>query len=288
MKKTIVPGDIPTKDLHQYLLGSVSPRPIAFVSTKNEAGQDNIAPYSFFNVFSSNPPIAVFSSNRRVADNTTKDTLKNIEINKECVINVVNYDIMRQMALCSVTFPADVSEYEVAGLTPVSSEMVDASSLKESPVNMECKVRDIITLGTHGGAGHLIICDIVLIKVDENVLDGDRIDPHKIDLVGRMGRSYYVRASGDAVMTLYQAVNSDPIGFSKLPDHIRRSEILTANDLAELASCEVYPSAEMIDKAGKQYYNMSPEDKLIQGKFLIKNGKKEDALAMLLSIEDRI
>ena len=285
MKKRIVPGTIPTKDLHQYLLGSVSPRPIAFVSTKDKAGRDNIAPYSFFNVFSSNPPIAVFSSNRRVDDNTTKDTLRNIQINKECVINVVNYSIMRQMALCSVSFPADVSEFEVAGLTPEPSEMVNAASLKESPVNMECKVKDIITLGEHGGAGHLIICDIVLIKIDENVIDGERINPHKIDLVGRMGRSYYVRASGDAVLTLYQSVKENPIGFTKLPDYLKQSEVLTANDLAELASCTSLPAEEALDKARQQYHNMPRADKVIQAKNLIKNGKKQDALTLLLSLE---
>lgn len=286
MKRRIIPGEIKTKDMHQYLLGSVSPRPIAFVSTLDEEGRENIAPYSFFNVFSSNPPIAVFSSNRKVADNTTKDTLHNIKVNKECVINAVNHKIIRQMALTSVAFPSGISEFEQAGLTPVKSEFVDAPACAESPVNMECRVKDIITLGTHGGAGHLIICEILAMHIDEDVIDGERINPHKIDLVGRMGRSYYVRASGDAVLTLYQPVVSDPIGYPSLPDHVKKNDILSANDVAELAAIDNgIPSQDAIDKARDRYDNLSVQDRYIQAKNLIGNGKREDALALLMSIE---
>lgn len=284
MKRRIVPGEIPTGDLHQYLLGSVSPRPIAFVSTKDEDGKENIAPYSFFNVFSSNPPIAVFSSNRRVSDNTTKDTLYNIKKNKECVINVVSYDIMRQMALSSVTFPADVSEFDMSGLTSVPSEMVDAPSLQDSPVNMECRVKEIITLGEHGGAGHLIICEILVMHIEESVIDGNRINPHKIDLVGRMGRSYYVRASGDAVLTLYQPVVGTPIGYPQLPEHIKKSDLLTANEVAEMAAIEGMPTQEDIDKAEKEFKNLSEDNPYLLAKKWIAEGKREDALALLLSI----
>lgn len=245
-KRTIIPSEIETKDLHQYLLGSVSPRPIAFVSTINKEGVANLAPYSFFNAFSSNPPIVVFSSNRRVANNTTKDTLHNIEINKDCVISVVNYDIMRQMALTSVEFPSDVSEFTKTGLTPVPSETVAAPGVAESPVNMECKVKEIITLGEHGGAGHLIICHITRMHIAEEVIDDGRINPHKIDLVGRMGRSFYTRASGDAIMTLYQNVKSKPLGYDKLPESIRNSPILTGNQIGALAALEELPTEEEI------------------------------------------
>lgn len=240
-KRRIDPKEVPTKDLHQYLLGSIAPRPIAFVSTIGEGGVANLAPYSFFNAFSSNPPIMVFSSNRRVRDNTTKDTLANVWTNKEVVVNVVNYDIVRQMALSSVEFTAEESEFEKVGLTPIASEAVAPPAVAESPVNMECKVKEIITLGDHGGAGHLIICEMQVMHIDESVLDGDRIDPHKIDLMGRMGRAYYVRASGDAIHSIYQDIRPGVIGYDGLPDHIRQSTILTGNEIGILASMREIP-----------------------------------------------
>ena len=244
MMRIIDPKETPTKDLHQYLLGSVAPRPIAFASTISDDGVHNVAPYSFFNAFSSNPPILVFSSNRRVADNTTKDTLANIRTNGEVVINVVSYNIVRQMAVASIGYPEDVSEYTKAGLTPIASDLVRPYRVKESPVQMECKVRDIITLGDQGGAGHLILCDVVRMHIDEAVLDGDRINPHKIDLMGRMGRAYYVRASGDAVHTIVQSVVELGVGFDGLPDVWKASDILTGNDLGRLAGLTHLPKPE--------------------------------------------
>jgi len=243
--RTIEPGTIPTHDFHQFLLGAVAPRPIAFASTINEDGLVNLAPYSFFNAFSSNPPILVFSSNRRVSDNTTKDTLHNIEINKEVVINVVNYAIVRQMAVAAVNFDSAVSEFSKTGLTPVPSDIVKPPRVKESPVQMECKVKEIITLGKHGGAGHLIICDVVKMHVSEEVIDeNNRIDPHKIDLVGRMGRSYYTRASGDAIFTVVQPVTKISLGYDQLPDHIKQSEVLTGNDIGRLAGLYALPTSD--------------------------------------------
>lgn len=241
------PKDIPTKDLHQYLLGSVAPRPIAFASTIDKEGNPNIAPYSFFNAFSSNPPILVFSSNRKVADNTTKDTLHNVKETGEVVINVVNYAIVRQMAVTSISFPTDVSEFEKSGLTPIPSDEVKPFRIKESPVQMECKVRDIITLGDQGGAGHLILCDVVRMHISEEVIDDrNRIDPHKIDLMGRMGRAYYVRASGEAIKTIIQPVMKLTIGYDQLPDFIKTSSILSANNLGQLAGTPELPSEESI------------------------------------------
>ena len=235
--RTINPADLAIKDLHQFIIGSIAPRPIAFVSTLNEQGQANLAPYSFFNAFSSNPPTLVFSSNRRVRDNTTKDTLHNVEATGELVINTVNFAIMRQMALASIEYPADVDEFAKSGLTPLASDLVKPFRVAESPAQMECKVRDIITLGEEGGAGHLIICDVLRIHLHERVIDENgRIDPQKIDLVGRMGRAYYVRASGAAVHTLFQPVNEIGIGFDQLPDSVRNSPILTGAELAEIAA----------------------------------------------------
>ena len=236
MKKIIIPGTIPTGDFHQYLLGAVAPRPIAFVSTLDEKGRSNLAPYSFFNAFSSNPPILIFSSNRRVENNTTKDTLHNIRTSMECVINAVSFEIVRQMMVCSVDFPNDISEFEQAGLTPVPASMISAPMVLESPVNMECKVTEIITLGDQGGSGHLIICKVLCIHLRENILDeNQRIDPHKIDLMGRMGRAFYVRASGDAILSMPQSHHLPIVGYPNLPLHIRTSKILTANVIAAIA-----------------------------------------------------
>ena len=281
MKRRIVPGEIPTSDLHQYLLGSVSPRPIAFVSTIDEDGNHNLAPYSFFNAFSSNPPIVVFSSNRKVSDNTTKDTLHNIKLNKECVISAVSHDIMRQMALSSVAFAAGDSEFERTGLTPVPSETVSVPGVAESPVNMECKVKEIVTLGEHGGAGHLIICEVQIMHIDEDVIDDNRINPHKIDLVGRMGRSYYVRASGDAVITMYQNVGANPIGYNALPEIAKKSNLLSGNDIGELAALESLPTDEEIQSAKDAIMEFS-DDVEINCINLIREGKANEALALLM------
>lgn len=245
---TIDPKSIATKDLHQFILASVAPRPIAFASTISDDGVPNLAPYSFFNAFSSNPPILVFSSNRRGEDNTTKDTLHNIRQNAEVVINVVNYPIVRQMAIASGDYTSDISEFEKAGLTPVPSTAVKPFRVKESPVNIECRVKDIIPLGDQGGAGHLIICDVLLLHIDDAVIDErNRIDPNKIDLVGRMGRMNYVRASGDAIFEIMQPYKPVGVGFDQLPNGIRRSDVLTGNDLAQIAGLPSLPNKEEVE-----------------------------------------
>ncbi|HIB76106.1 MAG TPA: flavin reductase family protein, partial [Flavobacteriales bacterium] len=247
--RVITPGEVETTDLHQFILGTVAPRPIAFVSSIDENGIPNIAPYSFFNAFSSNPPVLVFSSNRRVADNTTKDTLHNAEINQEVVVNVVNYSIVRQMALASISYPSDINEFLKSGLTPLPSDLVKPFRIKESPAHFECKVSEIITLGKHGGAGHLIICNVLRMHVNEAVIDkNNRINPHKIDLVGRMGRSHYVRAQGDAIFDLYQSVMKPALGFDQLPEHILKSNIFTGNDIAQFAGLYEFPSGVSIEK----------------------------------------
>lgn len=239
----IDPQQIATKDLHQYILGAVAPRPIAFASTVSTDGVPNLAPYSFFNAFSSNPPILIFSSNRRVANNTTKDTLKNVEDTGEVVINVVSHAISQQMALCSIEYGSEVNEFEKAGFTPLSSECVRPFRVAESPVQMECVVDKILPLGDDGGAGNLIFCKIVMMHIAEEILtETGRIDPHKIDLMGRMGRFYYARASGDAVVEIVQEVTRIGIGFDQLPTAIRHSKVLTGNHLGQLASLPALPS----------------------------------------------
>lgn len=245
MKKAILPHELPTPELHQLMVGAISPRPIAFVSTIDEAGRDNLAPYSFFNVFSSNPPIMVFSSNRKVADNTTKDTLHNVEATRQAVINVVNYDIVRQMAVTSAGFAPGVSEFEKAGLTPVPADLVRPKLVAESPVSFECEVDDIITLGDHGGAGHLIVCKVVKIHAAEHIFDEKgRIDPHRLDTVGRLGRAFYARAS-EGVFRIFQPMNGPSLGFDALPAGALSSTVLTGNDLGALAGLMAEPTAEV-------------------------------------------
>jgi len=286
MKKQIVPGTISTKDLHQYIIGAVAPRPIAFVSTLDENGIANLAPYSFFNAFSSNPPILVFSSNRRVSDNTTKDTLHNVRQTRECVVNVVPFSIVRQMSLASVEFPSEVCEFEKVGLTPEPSQTIQAPRVAESPVNMECRVKDIIELGEHGGAGHLIICEVTLISVSESVMTEQRLDPNKLDLMGRLGRNYYVRASGAALMEIYQSVTEIPVGFDGLPEHIRTSSVLTGNQLAALASQVRTPAAEDVERIKEEkglWMGDSMLEKHVKAATLIEEGKVWDAFCLLMT-----
>ena len=286
MKRLITPGTIPTKDRHQYMIGAVSPRPIAFVSTVDENGNDNLAPYSFFNAFSSNPPIVVFSSNRRVSNNTTKDTLHNIYINKELVVNMVNYNIVRQMSIASAEYPSEVDEFTKSGLSKAKASQVQASLVAESPVNMECRVKEIIALGDQGGAGHLIICDVLCIHIDENVLDGDRIDPHKIDLMGRMGRTFYVRASGDAISSIYQPVTDLPVGFDALPDFINRNHFLTGNEIAQIAGLNKLPARDQWHPLPTSMFDLGEAAFCDVIKEWLNENKIEDAYAGMVQYYD--
>lgn len=246
--RMIDPKQMAVKDLHQFILGAVAPRPIAFASTMDKNGVPNLAPYSFFNAFSSNPPVLVFSSNRKVKDNQTKDTLHNIQETGEVVINAVNFSMMRQMSLASVEYPSSIDEFVKSGLTPVAADLVKPFRVAESPAQMECKVKEVIALGDQGGAGHLIICDVVRIHIHEAVIDEqNRIDPHLMDLVGRMGRAFYVRASGAAVHTVFQSVDELAMGFDQLPESIRRSPVLTGNEIAEIAALTAWPSQAALD-----------------------------------------
>ena len=244
----IDPQTTSTPDFYQFLIGSVAPRPIAFVSTMDKEGNTNLAPFSFFNAFSSKPPIVVFSVGKRVQDGTTKDTLSNVEETMECVINMVSHSIVRQMTLTAVNYPKGVNEFEKAGLTPLSSDMVRPFRVKESPVQLECRVDRILPLGTEGGAGCLIICNVLCIHISEDVMDADkrRIDPQKIDLVGRLGRAYYTRASGDAIFEIVQPERPIVLGYDGLPLSIRESEVLSGNNIAQIASLITLPSKEEI------------------------------------------
>ena len=240
---TIDPKEIPVAKLHHYLLGSVGPRPIAFASTVDTDGNDNLAPFSFFNVFSANPPILIFSPARSGRTNTTKDTYNNVKIVPEVVINVVNHDMVHQMSLASSPFSPDVNEFDKAGFTAVPSETIQPKRVGESPVQFECKVIEVKELGHEGGAGNLIMCEVQKIHINEKVLNADGvIDQHKIDLVARMGGNWYCRADANSMFEITKPIATIGIGFDSLPADILASSTLTGNDLGQLAGIEELPN----------------------------------------------
>ena len=239
--KTIDPKAVSTAALHGYMLGAVTPRPIAFASTIDSAGNVNLSPFSFFNVFSANPPIMIFSPARRGRDNTTKHTYENVLQVKEVVINIVNYDIVQQMSLSSTEYGKGINEFEKAGLTPLASQTIKPPRVAESPVQFECRVNEVISLGTEGGAGNLVICEVLKMHINEAVLDADgKIDPVKLDAVSRMGGNWYSRAK-QGMFEVPKPLSRLGIGFDQLPEAIRTSKLLTGNDLAMLANVEVLP-----------------------------------------------
>ena len=243
----IFPSEIKTSQLHAYLLGAIAPRPICFASTIDEDGNMNLSPFSFFNVFGSKPPILIFSPARRVRNNTIKHTLENAIRTKEVVINIVNYAIVQQMSLASCEYDKGVNEFEKAGLTPIASEMVKPFRVKESPVQLECKVLEVKATGEEGGAGNLVICEVVCMHINDAVLNEQmQIDPHKIDLVARMGGDFYCRASGNAVFEVAKPNLNLGVGVDQLPEAIRLSKVLTGNHLGVLGNCTLVP---IIDEA---------------------------------------
>ena len=250
---SIDPKEIPTAKLHGYLLGAVAPRPIAFASTIDADGNPNLSPFSFFNVFGANPPIMIFSPARRVRGNTTKHTLENAIATKEVVINVVNYAIVQQMSLSSSEYAKGVNEFEKAGFTMLPSDKIKPFRVAESPVQFECKVNEVIFTGDEGGAGNLIVCEVVKVHVSENILDKNgAIDQHKIDLVARAGGSYYTRAR-DGFFEIPKPISTLGIGVDTIPLEIRNSKILTGNNLGMLANVEQLPDGKTVDNFGKEH-----------------------------------
>ncbi len=240
---TFNPQEISVQRVHQLLLGSIGPRPIAFASTVNEAGQPNLAPFSFFNVFSANPPILIFSPARSGRTNETKDTYKNVKVVPEVVINVVNYDLVHQMSLASSPYSPEVSEFDKAGLTAIPSETIQPFRVGEAPVQFECKVIEVKELGHEGGAGNLIICEVLRIHVREDLIDANGlIDQHKIDLVSRMGGDWYCRADVQSMFEIKKPITTCGIGFDALPADVKNSTVLTGNDLGQLAGIEEVPN----------------------------------------------
>ena len=244
---TIDPKNLNAMQIQGYLQGAVAPRPIAFASTVDENGNPNLSPFSFFNIFSSNPPILVFSPARRVRDNTIKHTLINCEATKEVVINVVSYDMVQQMSLSSTEYADGVNEFSKAGLTQIASDLVRPFRVFESPIQMECKVNQIIALGEKGGAGNLIICEVVKIHLNENILDENQnVDQTKIDLVSRLGNNWYSRANM-GLFEVEKPIASLGIGVDNIPDFIRKSDVFDGNDLGKLGNVENLPNQEEIN-----------------------------------------
>lgn len=295
---SIDPKSLPIPELHGHLLGAIGPRPIAFASTIDKNGNHNLAPFSFFNVFSANPPILIFSPARSGRTNTTKDTYNNVKEVAECVINVVTYDMVHQMSLASSPYAPGVDEFIKTGFTPLESETVKPLRVAESPVQFECKVIEVKELGQGGGAGNLIICEITRIHIDEQLLDANgKIDQLKIDLVSRMGGNWYCRADKNAMFEVQKPLTTIGIGFDQLPEDVRNSSVLTGNDLGMLANVEEMPNEtdvneykliELSDLFVKLEDNPSELEKELHklAQSLLKENKVDDAWKTLLAFNN--
>lgn len=253
---SIDPQKATLKEVHNVLLGGIAPRPIALVSTISEKGINNLAPFSFFNAFGANPPYVAFSPSNRGRDGTSKDTFNNLQKLKECVINSVSYDMVEQISLASTEYSPDVDEFIKSGFTALDSDLIKPKRVKESPLQMECHVEQIIPLGGTNGSGNLVLCRVIKFHVDEGLYIDDHIDPNRIDLVGRNSANYYTRASGTAVFEVFKP-KIIGIGFDRLPEHILTSKILSANNLAQLAGIEKIPDQQEI----KDFLNSFHTDK---------------------------
>jgi len=282
---SIDPNDISTVKLQEYLQSAIAPRPIAFASTLDALGKPNLSPFSFFNVFSANPPILIFSPARRVRDNTTKHTLENAKATQEVVINVVNFDIVHQMSLASSEYPEGVNEFLKAGFTMLPSEKVKPFRVGESPIQFECKVKEIVELGTEGGAGNLIICEVVKLHIKkEYLLEDGTINQFKLDLVARAGGSLYSRAR-EGFFEIPKPVTTLGIGVDAIPSEIRNSPILTGNDLGMLANLEMIPSEADVDKFAKEhleYVGINTVKKHTFAKALLEKNEVSSAWKVLL------
>jgi flavin reductase (DIM6/NTAB) family NADH-FMN oxidoreductase RutF len=276
---TIDPKDHPVAMVHQFLLGAVGPRPICFASTLDALGRPNLAPFSFFNVFSANPPILVFAPNNSGRDGTPKHTWLNIHDVPEVVINIVNYSMVQQMNVSAAPWDRGVSEFEKAGFTPITSELVKPFRVAESPVQLECKVIDTKVLGEGGGAGNLVIAEVIRMHIDESVVNEEgKIDPRKMDLVARMGGAWYCHATPESMFQLSQPMQK-VIGYDGLPEKVRNSSILSANDIGKMASLQELPHEELIAGTKALHSETDPEHAAVK---LISEGKIPEALGLFL------
>lgn len=291
----INPNEIPSHILHRILLTAVAPRPIALASTIDAVGKPNLSPFSCFNVFGVNPSTLIFSPSRSGRTNKLKDTCLNVNEVPEVVINVVNYAMLEQMNLSSSEYPKGVDEFFKSGFTPIESHLVKPFRVKESPIQIECKVRQVIETGTGPGAANLIICEVLLIHVQKNVLDKNGMpDTRKLDLIGRLGADYYVHANGKALFSLAKPSEQLAIGVDALPEPIRMSSVLTGNDLGKLGSLSQYPTSielkkfkdsEEYKKMLNSFGTLNPTEQEVhqQAHDLLMNNKVYQALIWLLA-----
>ena len=279
MIKTIDITNGETDGLYKYLSSAITPRPIALVSTIDKDGNKNLAPFSFFNIFSVNPPIMIFSPVKSARFGNNKDTLENVKQIKECVIGLVNEDIAQQVSLASCSFDKNVNEFEKAGLIEVKSDLVTPSRISESPINFECKVNDIITLGDKGGAGNLVLAQILKIHIDKSILDvNENIDPFKLNIVSRYGGDWYGKTTKNSLYKIAKPISKVGMGIDRLPDTIKNSSILSGSDLAILASIEEMPIKDNL----QSNTNRNLEEKHILAKQLLKEGNALEAWKILL------
>ena len=277
MIKTIDVKSGDNAELYKYLSSAITPRPIAFVSTINKNGSKNLSPFSFFNVFSINPPILIFAPVRRIRNNTSKDTLENLKQINECVISIVTENIDQQVSLSSCDYDVDINEFEKAGFTELKSDLIKPSRIKESPINFECKVNKIIDLGTEGGSGSLVLCEVLKMHINKSILNEfNEIDPFKLNVVSRLGANWYGKTTKDSLYEIAKPISKKGMGFDNLPLHIRNSKILTGNELAILASREGVP------EKSERNNNLSIDEKHLKAKKYLSKGKYEEAWQILI------
>jgi flavin reductase (DIM6/NTAB) family NADH-FMN oxidoreductase RutF len=282
---TLSPNELSVADLHQVLLAAVAPRPIAFASTIDKEGNVNLSPFSFFNVFSANPPILIFSPARRGRDNTTKHTFENVKEVPEVVISIVNHPMVEQMSLASTEYAKGVNEFVKAGFSQVDSDLIKPPRVGESPVSFECKVTDIIELGANAGAGNLIICEVIKIHIRKEYLsEQNTLDTKRLDLVGRMGESWYCRASGYSLFEIPKPLQTQGIGIDALPQHIKESSFFSGNTLARLGNQESIPTEVRSNQVAESFdFDSSIVDipELYNTiLMLVTNDRTEEALAL--------
>jgi len=229
------PKDLPQPKVHGFLIGGVAPRPIALVSTISKDGVNNLAPFSFYNAFGSNPPIVAFSPARRGTDGSLKDTYSNLVDNGECVINAVTYGIVEQVNLASTEYTSDIDEFIKSGFTPIDSDIVRPKRVKESPYHLECRLIETKSYGNGGGAANIAICEVVKFHVDESIMADGYLVPHLVDSIGRNGSNYWTRAQGESLFQLNKPQGKTNIGYDGLPERIKQSVVFTANNLARFA-----------------------------------------------------
>ncbi|MFT3979091.1 MAG: flavin reductase family protein [Ferruginibacter sp.] len=289
-------NNLKPSDAQNYLQHAIAPRPIALASTIDKEGNVNLSPFSFFNLFSSNPPVVIFSPSRRVRDNTTKHSLQNVEEVPEVVINIVDYDMVQQTSLASCEFPRGMNEFEKAGFTAEKATLVAPPMVKESKVKLECKVLEIKALGTEGGAGNLVICEVLCMHIDDSILDADnKIDQTKLHHVARLGGDWYCKVDEASLFKVAKPNTQLGIGIDALPEGIRHSRILTANHLGQLANVHEMPVVEPSFADDKlkniiQYYSINPEDMDKElhtyAARLLDDGNVHDAWQVLLADEN--